>query len=236
MSDKVNTIERSATGLTFPRLAGVAGVCFAVLILLANLLLVPIGLPTPGSSLDQVITFYRAERGLFDLTQSLVPLAWVAATVFGAGALLVLWPHDRARGEAWSLVGFAGLLLQNATFAVLIAVRFALGATAARDDAATAGFWAMHDGLIGLNGTFLALALVGLSVSGVRAGLIRRWHGAAGLLAAILQFSAAVLAPFVVDGAKGLGLIGLAGWLIWVGWFAGYGVALARHPSQRLVR
>lgn len=229
MSSKVNFED---AGTSFVRLAGIAGVAFALLILLSNLLLVPVGLPTPGSDLDAVVAFYGAEHGVFDYVSSLVPLAWVSATVFGAGALLLLWPHDRARGAAWSLVGFAGLLLQNATFTVLITVRFALGAAAERDGATTAGFWAMHDGLLGLNGTFLALALVGLSVSGVRAGVIRRWHGAAGLLAAVLQFGAAVLAPLVVDGAKSFGLVGLAGWLIWVGWFAGYGMALARRPVR----
>lgn len=230
MTRKSNSDE--GAGTPFVRLAGVAGVAFAILILLANLLLVPVGLPTPGASLDEVIEFYSVEHGIFDLVPSLVPLAWASATVFGAGAVLVLWPADRARGSAWSLVGFAGLLLQNATFTSLIAVRFALGATAENDPAATAGFWAMQDGLLGLNGTFLALALVGLSVSGVRAGLIRRWHGAAGLLAAILQFCAALFAPLVVDGAKSLGLVGLAGWLIWVAWFAGYGVALARRAGR----
>ncbi|NUW42090.1 hypothetical protein HT134_18350 [Nonomuraea rhodomycinica] len=148
--------------------------------------------------------------------------------MFGAGAVSVLWPSERERGEAWSLVGFAGLALQNVTFAGIIAARLALARTAPADPGATPGLWAWHDAMFTLNGTFLAVALLGLSVAGLRARFIRRWHAALGFVAAGLQFSSACLAFAVMRGEGPLGLVGLAGWLAWVAWIAVYGMRLIR--------
>ncbi|GGW77955.1 hypothetical protein [Streptomyces caelestis] len=80
--------------------------------------------------------------------------------------------------------------------------------------------------------TFLALALVGLSVGGLRAGLIRPWHGRWGLVAAALLFGSAVLAPLVIDHTGPLGLLGLVGWLMWVVWIVVYGVVLMRRAPR----
>lgn len=110
--------------------------------------------------------------------------------------MAVLWPSERERGEAWSLAGLAGLVLQNGAFAAVIALRLALASTAGRDDGATAGLWALHDALFTLNGTFLALALLGLTLAGLRSGLVRRWHGGLGLLSAALLFTSATLTPW----------------------------------------
>jgi hypothetical protein len=215
--------------MPFSRVSGLGGIGFAVMIVLGNAVLLPAGLPLTGAETGEVVAFLAAGGGAVGVTSALTPVTWALATLFGAGAVSVLWPSERSRGEAWSLVGFAGLILQNGTFAGVIAIRLAL-ATAATgselDTTATAGLWALHDALFTLNGTFLALALVGLSVGGLRAGLIRRWHGGLGLLSAALLFSSATLAPLVIDHAGPLGLIGLAGWLLWVVWLVRYGAAL----------
>ncbi|QPP10334.1 hypothetical protein G4Z16_01895 [Streptomyces bathyalis] len=152
--------------------------------------------------------------------------------MFGAGAVAALWRRERERGEAWSILGLAGLVMQNTIFAGIIATRLALTSTAAHDTSATSGLWALHEGLFTLNGTFLAAALLGLSMGGLRTGLIRRWHGAIGLLAAALQFSSATLAYWVVNEGGLLGLLALAGWLIWVVWIVAYGLALIRVESE----
>jgi len=73
--------------------------------------------------------------------------------------------------------------------------------------------------------------MLGLSVAGLRAGLIRPWHGALGLFVAALQFTSALLTPLIIGGGP-LGLLGLAGWLMWVGWIATYGIVLIRLPER----
>lgn len=220
----------------FSRVSGLSALGFALLIVLANALMVPAGLPRTGADLRDVDAFFGTEGDIVGLGSALTPAAWVLATVFGAGAVSVLWSSERRQGEAWSLVGFAGLVLQNAAFAGVIATRLALVSTAAHDTTATAtaGLWALHDTLFTLNGTFLATALIGLSVGGLRARLIRPWHGTLGLLSAALMFASATLTPLIVDEEGPLGLLGLVGWLAWVVWIVTYGITLIRlNPPRR---
>ena len=218
----------SPAAMSFTRVSGFAGLGFAFLIVAGNLVLVPAGLPRTGAGIGEVDGFFRAHGDLVGIGSALTPAAWILATLFGAGAVRVLWQSERDRGEAWALVGFAGLILQNAVFTAVIAIRLALASTAADGVGAAASLWALHDTLFTLNGTFLALALVGLSLGGLRAGLIRPWHGRWGLVSAALQFSSAVLTPLVVDHVGPLGLLGLVGWLMWVVWVVVYGVVLMR--------
>lgn len=218
----------------FSRISGIAALGFAFLIVFSNVIQVPAGMPLTGADVDEVDAFFSAKADVVGVGSALTPAAWALATLFGAGAVSALRRSERDRGEAWSLLGFAGLALQNAAFAAIVAIRLALASTAGGHPGATGGLWAFHDALFTLNGTFLALALVGLSVGGLRAGLVRPWHGALGLLSAALLFASATLAPLVIDRAGPLGLLGLVGWLMWVVWLAAYGAVLIRlNPASR---
>ncbi|WP_067456452.1 hypothetical protein [Nocardia alba] len=225
MSEKFNMRD----GVRFQRVAGIAGIGFALVILGANLILAPAGLPKPGTDADTAIAFFVDHRDLVALAMAPVPLGWLCAVLFGAGVLVALRQAERTAGTGWSLVGFAGLLLQNATFIVIVGIRYALG-TSGGDGGA---LWALHDALLALNGTFLATALVGLTIAGRLGGLVAPWHAAIGFLAAALQFTAATLAPLIIDHAGPLGLLGLSGWLLWSVWFITYGVALVRTAERR---
>jgi hypothetical protein len=212
----------------FSRIAGLAGLGFALVIVSSNALLVPAGLPITGAATSEVAEFFAAERSIVGLASALSPIAWALSTVFAAGAVSALWRSDRALGTAWSLVGFAGVLLQNVTFTGVMAIRLALASTTSPDGGTIAGLWALHNALFAFNGTFLALAMTGLSISGRHAGLIPRWHLRVGLLAAALQLGSAGLGPLVIDDPGPVGLLGLAGWLLWVLWIVGYARALIR--------
>ncbi|MBQ0994248.1 hypothetical protein KBX08_29730 [Micromonospora sp. H61] len=216
---------------TFSRIAGLAGLGFAILIASTNAFLVPAGLPHTGAETNDVVQFFTTQQDTVGLASALAPIAWALATLFGAGAVSVLWRTDREHGTAWSLVGFAGVIMQNVTFTGVMATRLALASTTAQDSSTIAGLWALHNALFVFNGTFLALAMTGLSISGRRAGLIRRWHGGIGLLAAALQFGSAVLSPLVIDDPGTVGLLGLVGWLIWVVWIVAYSITLIRLTS-----
>lgn len=222
------------TTVAFSRICGLAALGFAFLIVLVNVFLVPAGFPPTGAETGEVIEFFTTNKDIVGIASTLTPLAWVLATLFGAGAVSELWPAERNRGEAWSLVGFAGLLLQNATFTAVVAIRLALASTTAHDSTATAELWTLHDAVFTLNGTFLALALIGLSLGGLRTGLINQWHGGLGLLSAALLFSSATLTPLVIDHAGPLSLLGLVGWLMWVVWVSIYGITLIRGGNVTL--
>lgn len=218
---------------SFARVGGVAGIGFATTIVLSNVIAAPAGLPLTGADIGEVNAFFGTKTGIVGVSSALTPAAWALATLFGAGAVAALRRSEHDRGEAWSLVGLAGLILQNAMFAGVIAIRLALGATTPQDSTANSGLWALHDALFTLNGTFLALGLVGLSIAGLRAGLVRPWHGALGLLSAALLFSSASLTPVVMAHGGPFALLGLVGWLMWVGWIVIYGIKLIRLTPAR---
>lgn len=203
----------------FLRVAGFAGIGFAAVIVLANVVLVPSGLPPTGAGIAEVVEFFGAHQNALAAASALMPAAWVLALVFGAGLLSAV----RRRGhEGWALVGFAGLVLQNGAFAGVAAIRLALPTA----EGAVTALWALHDALFTLNGVFLATAMVGFSASGLSAGLIARWQAWLGFVSAALLFCSATLTPLVIDHTGPLGLLGLAGWLMWVVWLVACGAAL----------
>lgn len=216
---------------SLPRLGGVGAIGFAAVIFLTNVaIMVPAGLPTTGASENEVVAFFSTSGGAVAWGTVFIPMAWVLATLFGAGAVSAVWRSELPRGEAWSLVGFAGLLAQNVTFAGVIGLRLALAGTATL--VTTLGLWRLHEALFTLNGTFLALALAGLSISGLRAGLIRPWLATVGFLSAALNFASASLTPMVMEHGGAFGYVGLAGWLLWVFWLVAYGVRLLRWTPR----
>ncbi|MFW5418615.1 hypothetical protein J0910_18540 [Nocardiopsis sp. CNT-189] len=204
----------------------------AAILILANAIAVPAGLPTTGAGPGEVSAFFGGQSGAAGLSAALAPAAWILAVLFGAGAVAAMRRAERERSETRPLVGSAGLLLQNGAFAVVVSARLALGTTGG-DASAAAGLWALHEAVSTLNGTFLALALIGLSVGGLRTGLIRPWHGTLGLVSAALLFASAALAPLIVGGDGPLGLLGPVGWLMWALWLFGYGAALLRPAAPR---
>lgn len=154
----------------FHRISGVAALGFAGAIVGMNVIMVPAGLPSVGSPEAEVAAWFGGHRDLVGIASVLGPAAWVLATLFGAGAVSVMWRAERERGAAWALVGLLGITLQNAAFTGVAAVRLALAATAEQHAVTVPALWALHDALFTLNGTFLALALIGLSVGGLRSG------------------------------------------------------------------
>ncbi|GAA3746197.1 hypothetical protein [Micromonospora maritima] len=221
--------------MRYARLAGLAGIGFVVILIAANLLLTVAGFPAPSDavSVEEVTTIVAAGSGSLRLASALLPTAWLLATIFAVGVFVRLRRDAPARPDPWSLVGLAGVLMQSVVFTGVEATRLALMSAARHDTGGVAGLWGFHTALFGFNQVFLATALVGLSVSGARAGAVPRWHAGTGLVAAALLFVTATTSPYGVDGANPLALLGLAGWLLWLVWIVAYGVVLLRDAPER---
>jgi len=215
------------TDRSFRIYSGVSTIVFAAMIAGLNALLVPTGAPSPGAGVTEALNFYE-NSALVLWTGSLIPLAWVFSTLFSAG---VLWRVRDTAGQPWGLVGFAGVLAQNVTFTIVIGIRLAV--SSADDLEGIDLLWNLHEALFGLNGTFLALAMVGFSMAGRASGVIGRIHAGIGFTGAVLLAVSACLTPAVVGGNSAVGLFGLTGWLLWVGWLVVYGVRLLPRTDSR---
>lgn len=219
--------------MTFSRLSGAAALGFVVTIVTATAILQSAGVPAVDASHDEIATFVTDHATQVGIASAIAPVAWLLLLVFGAGAAARIWRVERTRGEAWSLIGLSGLVMQNGLFAGVVAVQVALLAGAPASD----GFWDLHNALFELNKTALAVALIGYSLGGLRTATIRTWHGAVGLLGAALLITAAILTPITLGGGPAaLSLIGFAGFALWLLWLIAYGLTLLRdHTATQAV-
>ncbi|MGH3588420.1 MAG: hypothetical protein ACRDQ0_19110 [Pseudonocardia sp.] len=209
--------------------AGLGGIAFVLVGIALNVVYVRIGvpLPTSGKDLEAVTDAYAALGAGLRRSSAVAPVLWVCTTVFAAGLLSVLWRGGSGQG-GWALVGFAGVLLQNATFTCVEALRFAMATAARHGRGAVAGLWGLSNVLFTFNQVFLALAVLGFTVAGVGGGVVPGWHAWLGYVAAGLLFVSSLAGSHNAEGANRLGLVGLIGWLGWATWIVAYSITLLR--------
>jgi hypothetical protein len=209
--------------------AGLGGIGFVVVGLTVNALYFRIRLPLPasGQTPDQVADAFATIGDALRRPSVPIAVTWLCTTVFAAGVFSQTWQGGTGSGP-WALVGFAGVLLQNATFTVVEALRFAVAAAAAHDRRSVPGLWALTSALFGFNQVFLATALLGFTISGTGAGLVPDWHAWLGYASAALLFISSLATPYTVDRRSRTSAFGLVGWLGWVVWIVVYSITLLR--------
>ncbi|MEO3888396.1 hypothetical protein [Nonomuraea sp. B5E05] len=214
--------------MTTTSLAGVAGIGFVLLAIIINVIYVRAGLPQPtsGQSLDAVTDALAGVGKRINAPSVFVPASWLFTTVFAAGLLAALWRGDQTAGNAWALVGFAGVLMQNATFMVVESLRFGAAAAARHHRGSVAGLWAFGNVLFGFNQVFLAIAVLGFTAAGVGLAFIPAWHAWLGWISVALLFVSSTAAPYNADGTNRIAVTGLLGWLGWASWIVAYSIAL----------
>jgi hypothetical protein len=198
------------------RAAGTAGFLFIGIVISVTILLGAAGQPAFDASPEEVARVYGEHNDAVGIASGIAPLAWLALIVFGAGAF------NAVRGDAWSVVGIAGIVMQNAIFAGVVGTQVALWSGEAGAEV-TGMLWDLHNALFALNTLSLATALLGFSLGGLRTGVLRRWHASLGLGAASIFVVAGALTPLRIEGPPALeafALLGFLGWLVWVTVFA----------------
>ncbi|GAB3440022.1 hypothetical protein [Actinophytocola sediminis] len=212
--------------MTIVSLAGMGGIGFVLVAIFVNVIYIRIGLPMPnsGQSVEEVADSLAAIGDRLRGPSVIVPVTWLCTTVFAAGLLAELWRGDLAT-DGWLLVGFAGVLMQNATFTVVEAFRFGMVAAAQRRDP-IAGLAAAHHLLFGFNQVFLAIALLGFTTAGAGVGFNPTWHTWLGYVSAVLMFISSLSAPFTINRTNRVAVAGLIGWFGWATWIVVYSVLL----------
>ncbi|ADD45244.1 hypothetical protein [Stackebrandtia nassauensis] len=212
--------------MRFLRIAGLAGIGFTLVLIVANTFLLSSGFPAPSEAVapERLAGIFDGSERTLRVASAFLPVAWLLSSIFAAGVFAVQSGRDVRRGDAWSVLGLAGVLLQNLAFTGVEATRLAMTAVESSDT--LAGLWVLYNGFFGFNQVFLALALLGFSVSGLKGRMIARWHAAIGLAGAAALLASATTSPLAT--VNPLSLLGLIGWLLWVVWIAVYSVALLR--------
>ncbi len=211
------------------RLGGLAGLGFIALVGSVNIILGAAGMPQPGASRADVEEFFATNADTVAFTSSIATLVWLCLPVFAAGLVSRLRQAPPERVESWPLLGLAAVLMQNAIFVGVVGTQIVLTNIGVSGDAGWA-IWQLHNALFTLNGSSLALILVAFSVAGLRAGLIRRWHGRLGLTAAAILAVSSFTTPYHHDTPV-LGMIGLVGFVGWLTWVTTYSIVLLRGTA-----
>lgn len=216
--------------MSFTVWASLGGLGFVVSAFAINFLYVRARLPLPlaAGSLNEVAESFAGVGNALKRPSVIAAATWLCTTAFAAGMLAVLW-HGGTGAGAWALVGFAGVLMQNATFTVVEALRFGLAAAAEHDRGSIAGLWGFSNVLFGFNQVFLAMALLGFTIAGADTGFISTWHAWLGYVSAALLFVSSSASPYNFDGTNRIAVIGFVGWLGWAGWIVGCSIALLRY-------
>jgi hypothetical protein len=213
------------------RFGGFAGLGFISTVLPANIILGSTGLPRAGATRSEVLGYFADHGVAVAAGTALATIAWMALPMFAAGVVAAVRSHERVSGDSWSLVGLAGTVMQNAIFASVVAIQATVGLAAISDDVAW-GLWQMHNALFTLNTASLAIVLVSISIGGHRAGLLAGWQHKLGLTSASLLAVSAALTGVTLDGHP-VGLLGLAGFVMWLVWIASVSMALLRSSGDR---
>ncbi len=212
------------------RVGGLAGIGFAGLDIVVNIVLGAAGMPQPGASPEEVHEFFAASNGGAAVGTALAPIAWILLPFFAAGVVSAARRRSPARSDAWPLVGLGAAIMQNCLFGGVVATQAVLTAGGLSADVEW-GIWQLHTALFSLNAVSLAIIMTSLSVAGVRTGLIRGWHATLGFVSAAVMTVVSLTTPWHMDGGP-IGLVGLAGFLAWVVWLAAYGVVLVREAKS----
>ncbi len=219
--------------MPFQRLTGLAGIVFVVLVGGFNILLGASGAPLNAADAADIAGYLANNNATITTISVIAPLVWVSLLVFGIGVFAKVRSTDVDRGEAWGALGLVGVLLVCAMFSIVVGtyVALSLGADSlAANSALTEMIWRFNRAMFTLNGTGLAVALLGFSMAGERARFISTGHARVGFVGAVLSLASATAVTPVVNGSA-VGLLGLAGFLVWLGWVVAVSIRLLRDAS-----
>jgi hypothetical protein len=225
--------------MSMRRWSGIGGAVFAVTVVVATLAQGaagrPFGDPAEAGLLDQYLAYYVGNDWIPTMLGFAVPLVWTGLALFAVGLAVVT-----ARGEfggagaSWALLGILGVTMQNAMFAVVIALDIGQFRIVEESGAMSHAMHYAHDVIFELNSASLALALIGFSAAMRHGNLGPSWIPKVGFTSAALHI---VSIPVVgVPAAAGLlGVIGLIGFVLWLVFVAATSLWLLRSGDEAAV-
>jgi hypothetical protein len=226
---------RSVPASTFhpARIAGFAGLAFALLVAAVNIVVGALSPPAADAGATEIVAFFADNEGVLKAAMAVVPIPVVALFVF-LGASYPRFSAASREAALWARVGAAGLILVEVVFLARATFELVLLANAeelASEPALVETLWQLQSAAMTFNGLALAVALLGLSRAGRLSGLLPAWQETMGLLAALGFVVAAMAATASLEGAA-IGIIGLPAFLAWLVWLALTSLRLMRSGDE----
>ena len=213
------TATRTHRSTDWERVAGAAGITFAVVVGASNIALP--NTPAWDASGTEVATFVHDHHTLVALTAGAFAISAPALMIFVAGYVTRMFRSERTDARVPALIGAAGALLIGALFSVVVTMRFVLLAS---DGSATITApmtelaWHIEAAAFAVNLVAIGIAMFGLGWAGVRAGLLPSWFRPLSVVAFAVAVVASGLGAAWVNGADGwqIGFVTFLSWLLFL--------------------
>lgn len=215
------------------RIAGFAGLTFALLVGAVNLAVGALSPPRFDANAGEIASFFIDHNDALTIAVSVVPFGAVALFLFLAGSYPRFSSASREAG-LWTRVGAIGLVLVEVMFLTRTLVEIVLVANAealAEEPVLIETLWRLQSAAMVFTGLGLAVTLLGLSRAGRLSGLIPGWQEKLGFGAALGFFVAAVAAVPSLEGSP-IGLLAFLAFVAWLVWLALTSVRLLRTGDE----
>jgi hypothetical protein len=214
------------------RAAGWGGLAFVVVVMIQNLVRATTA-PLNNAPTAKVLAHYSQHSPVEMLLSVtfVVSGAGIALYVGGMARRLVDGP-----APAWAYTGFAGALGVIALFSTLVGSEAALVGAGHRPHpnfGTIDALWLLHNAIFAVLDLSIAVALLGLGLAAVSAGLAPRVFSWLAPLGAALLAIGAAGAPVLADGSDMVFMaVALVGFVIWLAFVAVTGARLLREDQR----
>lgn len=225
----VSTYSSAARVMNATRVAGFAGLFFAVLVALVNIAVGAAAPPAFDASANDIVSYFTENNTLLSFATAAVPFGVVSLYLFISGSFPRLAGTSEA-GSFWARFGAIGVVIVEVMFLVRMMFEFVTTANIERlaeEPVLVETLWQIQTATMFANGLAIGVALLGLSRAARIGGLIPRWQEWMGIGAAVAFFGAMVGAVPSLGGAS-IGLLGLPAFLVWLVWLALTSIRLIR--------
>lgn len=221
--------KTSAPSFQPARMAGFAGLFFAMFVALVNIGIGASAPPAFDASGSEIVSHFIENKSLLTLATAAVPFGVFSLYLFISGAYPRLAGTSEA-GSFWARFGAIGIVTVEVMF--LIRMVFELVTIAnierlAAEPVLVETLWQLQSAALIANGLAVGVAVFGLSRAARFAGLIPAWQEWLGIGSAAGFFVAMLGAVSSLEGSA-LGILGLLAFLAWLVWLGLTSVRLIR--------
>ncbi|MBY8872860.1 hypothetical protein K7640_13545 [Micromonospora sp. PLK6-60] len=203
------------------RLVGAAAIALALSVAIENAVLAGTGAPTFGAPIEEVLTYYAANRDSVAIASGQVALYLPLLLVFVTGLHGLVERRGGGAGADWSRLAVAAGATLSAIFVLVNVLQIGLALSAGGLAEPTPAFelvWQVHAAAFALALPTLGTTFIGTALAAHASGLTPAWQRLLGLVGGGLLLAAGVGNLAIADGSALLfvGLLGFAGWLVWL--------------------